>query len=131
MLLSDIRDWIKTFNIADHYYIGRLDAKKERSIGVYSRNRSSAPVMALGGLDNSSYDIKSVSILVHWNQNARETETAARNLWDHLQQISNLDIGEDHIDYLMLLVPEPISVGADDDGIYEYVIEFDLYYRRK
>ncbi len=130
MQLSEVRDWLKTFNAADYYYIGRLDNKKQKSLGVYNRQRSGFPVMALGGSDNSSYNIKSISLLLHWNQNARETEEAAWTLWNHLLGQTNVDVGNQHIQYLRLMIPEPVSVGTDDNGVYEYVIEFDLYYRR-
>jgi hypothetical protein len=86
--------------------------------------------MAFGGLDNSKYDIKAITLLLHWSNNARETEDAAQNLWQKLQEVTDLTIGEEHIDYLMLQVPEPVSVGTDDAGVYEYVIDFDIYYRR-
>ena len=39
MTLSEIRDWLKTLGIAENCYIGRLDNKKERSLGVYGRSR--------------------------------------------------------------------------------------------
>ena len=129
--MSDVRDWLKTLNVAEHYYIGRLDNKEEKSLGVYSRNRSGGPVMAIGGLEASKYDIKSITLLLHWNANARETEIVAQNLWSELLDVTNLDIGNgQHVDYLALLVPEPVFVATDSAGIYEYVIDFDLYYRR-
>ena len=130
MLLSDVRDWLKTLGVAEHYYIGRLENKQEKSLGVYNRNRGGNPVIAIGGLEASKYDIKSVTLLLHWNQNARETEIAAQALWNALLDVTNLDIGNEHVDYLALLVPEPVAVLTDSAGIYEYVIDFDLYYRR-
>ena len=30
--LADIKDWLKTFNAAKNYYVGKLDNKKESSI---------------------------------------------------------------------------------------------------
>ena len=36
ILLSDIRDWLKSFGLFDNYYIGRLDTKKKNSLGVYN-----------------------------------------------------------------------------------------------
>lgn len=146
MTLVDIKDWLKTLNVAEHYYIGRLDNKQEQSLGIYDgsadRNR---PVMALGGLQNSSYNVRAITLLLHWNRDKQETEEAARSLWDQLVGVHNLDITErqsseaqsqesetvsKHIHYLQMTVPEPIGVGTDDSGIYEYVINFNLYYRR-
>ena len=34
--LSDIRDWLKSFNLFSNYYIGRLDTKKKNSLGIYN-----------------------------------------------------------------------------------------------
>ena len=45
MLLSDVLDWIETMNIAEYVYMGRLDNKREKSIGVYPRTRNGSPVM--------------------------------------------------------------------------------------
>lgn len=128
--LSDIRDWLKTLNVAENYYIGRLDNKKEKSLGVYNRTRSGPPVMAIGGISQSSYEVKSVSLLLHWNRNARETEAAAGELWSGLLDPGEITLGGHQVHYLKLMVPEPVFVGNDESGIYEYVIEFDLYYRR-
>ena len=128
MTLAEVREWIKTFDIADNYYIGKLDNKKQRSIGIYQGQNYGTPIQAIG--QDSSYDIKYISVLLHWNKNANETEIAAKQLWECLRNVTNLDVGNNHIDYLRLNVPEPIGVGTDDDGVYEYVIEFELYYRR-
>lgn len=48
--LADVRDWLKTLGSAEHYYIGKLDAKQDKSIGVYSRATTGTPPgIALGG----------------------------------------------------------------------------------
>ena len=129
MTLAEIRDWLKTFDVAENYYIGRLDNKKEKSLGVYSRARSGAPVRAIG--DASSYDIKGVSLLLHWNRNARETEEAAHNLWTCLFGAAHVDVASgSHIQFIQPTVPEPVAVGTDEGGVYEYVIDINIYYRR-
>ena len=40
MELADIRDWIKTLGVGDYFYIGKLENKRERSIGIYQRQPS-------------------------------------------------------------------------------------------
>ena len=37
--LSNVRDWLKTLISADFYYIGKLDVKNDKSIGVYQRKK--------------------------------------------------------------------------------------------
>lgn len=130
MKLVQIKDWLKSIYAADHYYIGRLDNKKEKSLGVYDRPTGTRPVMALGGLQNSSYNIRGISLLLHWTRNKQEAEEAAFELWDRLIGIRDLDTEYGHIQYLQMTIPEPIGVGTDANGVYEYVINFNLYYRR-
>lgn len=127
--LATIRDIIKTFNFADNYYIGKLDNKKDKSIGVYSLKRNDGPVTAIGG--DSTYDIIGVSILIHWNNNADETEIAARQLYEKLRTVKDIKINDRQIYMIQLLVPEPVDVGTDEKGIYERVIEMKIYYERE
>lgn len=130
---TDIREWIVSLGIAedDNVYMGKLDNKQQKSIGVYSRSSSGSPNIALGGLDYTSYDVRPISLLVHWNRSKPESEAAAYKLFEKLRNVSSLDIGDTHINYLRLMVPEPQDVGTDDDGVYEYVIWLDLIYERK
>lgn len=128
LYLSDVRDWLKTFGIAENYYIGKLDSKKDKSIGVYQRKAAVPPTKALGQL--SSYEVKPISVLIHWNKNANETERAAFELYKKLEAVSSLQISGKHIYILSLLQSEPVDIATDDNGVYERVIEFDLYYER-
>lgn len=130
---TDIRAWIASLGIAEdqHVYIGKLDNKQQKSIGVYSRSSSGPPNIALGGLEYTTCDTKRISLLVHWTRNKTESEAAAYELFEKLRSISSLDIGGTHINYLRLMVPEPQDVGSDDNNVYEYVIWLDLIYQRK
>lgn len=131
MTLSDVRDWLKTISSAEHFYIGKLDRKADKSLGVYSRAQTGTPAeTALGGLPATKTAVKRVSLLLHWNQNAKETETAAQELFNSLRAAENIRIGGHRVDYLRLMAPEPVDVGADDNGVYERVIWVDLYYER-
>ena len=129
LLLSDVKDWLKSYNPANHYYVGKLDAKKEKSLGVYQRDRQEQE-MPLGGITNKKCEKKQISLLLHWNKNARETEEAAFSLFQKLEMLNDFSIGKTHVYYLQLLNGEPVDVGTDDAGVYERVIEFDIYYER-
>lgn len=123
--LSEIRDWLKTFDIAENYYIGRMDGRKERSFGVYQRG--SSPQRVCIGMP-SSYQVKQVSVKIHWNKNENETEQAAYQLYKRLEAVSSFDINNKHVIMLKLLHSEPVDIMTDEFGVYERVIEFDLYY---
>lgn len=144
--LADIRDWIESMQLADHHYIGKLDVKQDRSIGVYQRQAAAEPRMAIGGLPQTSYDIKYISVLVHWNHSARETEEAAAELFAALRTARNVELDEEgnvisgepgdaetknRILFVDMACSEPVDVGTDDNGVYERVIWFDIYYERE
>lgn len=128
--LAEVLDWVETFGVARNYYIGKLDNKKDMSIGVYQRKNDGQPRIALGGLKNTSYEVKPISILVHWNMDAYDTEQAAYKLFERLQTVEDVTIGDTHIHFIELLNVEPIDVGTDDKGVYERVIQFNLIYER-
>ena len=131
LLLADVRDWIKTLKTdAENFYCGRLDNKKEKSIGVYQL-KSDTRRTVLGGLDNLVFEIKAVSILIHWNKNSRETEISALNLYEQIRQSVRFYINDTYIYFIEMLQGEPVDVSSDDNGVYERVIELKIYYRRK
>ena len=129
--LADVRDWLKTLNNkAENYYIGKLDNKKDKSIGVYQGKNNTPPRICLGGRQNSSYEVKKVTILIHWNFNARETEEFSYKLYEELSTQSSVAINKHHIKIIKLTTNEPIDVGTDEKGIYERVIDIEFYYER-
>lgn len=130
LYLENIKDWIKTIFNAEHYYMGKLDNKQDKSIGVYQRKTNNPPRMCIGGKTNTSYEVKPISILLHWSNDASETEKAAYKLFNSIKQCGNVIINNVQIPYIQLLNSEPIDVATDDKGIYERVIELDIYYKK-
>lgn len=130
LTLDDIRGYIGGLGIAEdgNIYIGKLNGKRDRSIGVYHRQGSGPPVMALGGYDYNSYGIRRISLLLHWDRDARASEQAAYKLYEKLRSESSLSIGDTPINCIILQVPEPVDTGTDDKGVYEYVIWLDFVY---
>lgn len=122
MTLSELRGIIAALNLSDYTYMGNIDNKKDKSVGVYGRGSISAFRKALGGED--SYDTKEVSLLVHWNKSPSESEEAAYDLFNAVKNIANADIL-----FVKMINNEPVFIGTDKFGIYEYVIDFDVYYR--
>lgn len=133
LTLDDVRGYIGSLGVTvdRNVYIGKLNNKKDHSIGVYHRQGSGPPVMALGGNDYSSYDIRRISLLVHWDRDVQASEQAAYELYEKLKNVSSLSIGDTPINCIILQVPEPVDVGTDDKGVYEYVIWLDFVYQRK
>ena len=127
-MLVEFKDFIKNFGVGDYFSIGKIDHSKDKSIGIYG-NGSSNRVEAIG--KESKYDDTYIRILVHWNKNLAETETAARSLFELLRYQTDIDLDNNiHIYYIDLTTGEPIFVGTDKNGIYEYVISMRIFYRR-
>ena len=129
MTLKDVKDWLKTQLSADVWKIGVYDVSKDKTICVRNLT-SNRGKLALGGLQNTGTAVKGVSIVIHWNDNLDETERVA-------QAVHALFYGQHPVidGYRVIKCDmrsdEPISVGIDDNGIYEYVIETWLTYERK
>lgn len=130
--LKDIRQFVADLGITadENVYIGKLDGKKDKSIGVYRRSTSGSPDIALGGLDCTTYEVRPISLLIHWNKRPSDAEEAAQRLFDELLKITSLSIAGTHINFVRLMVPEPQEVGTDDNGVYEYVIWLDFICER-
>lgn len=129
MTLAEFREWFKLQVDCPAWYSGKIDGNKEQCIGLY--NTTGAPArMALGGPIATSYQIKAVSILIHWTKNHDTAERKAHEVYDALFGVSNVDIGGKRVIMFRLPQPQPISVGTDSTGIYEYVIEVHIYHER-
>lgn len=133
--LSDIRDWLKTFGLFDSYYIGRLDAKKKNSLGVYNLQDTGRREV-IGGL--KVYEKKGVSLLIHGDTNKASTEKKAWSLYDALEALilscEYPSIGGNKVYFIELLYNQPIDVSysaeKDNDTVYEYVIELNIYFEK-
>lgn len=133
LMLEDVRDLVSGLGFTEDHnvYMGKLDAKQDKSIGVYNLKRSAPYTVAIGGKDKESYGTKQISILIHWNRSMRDTEAVVAELFDKLAAMREVRINEKQIKFIHPLVDQPVDVGTDDNGIYEMVIEIELIYERK
>lgn len=133
LYLEDIQALVKSFGLVEdgHCYIGKLNAKKEESIGVYNLKRASPYGTAIGGRENRSYGVKQVSLLVHWDRSPRDTERAASELFERLEGVRDVTVNGKRILFTTMLTGEPVDVGTDEAGIYEMVIETAFYHERR
>ena len=127
--LANIRDWLKSFSLFDNYYIGRLDTKKKNSLGVYNLQDTGRREV-IGGL--KKYEKKGVSLLIHGDTNKAKTEQKAFELYNALETIGDdkKRIGNKKVCFVQLLNNEPIDVDQDEDSVYEYVIEMNIYFEK-
>ena len=131
ILLSDIRDWLKSFGLFDSYFVGRLDTKKKNSLGVYNLQDTGRREV-IGGL--KKYDKKGVSLLIHGDTNKTTTERKAWELYDKLEELITScnypNIADKKVYFIELLNNQPIDVDQDSGSTYEYVIELNIYFEK-
>lgn len=128
MTLKNVKDWMKSYATADVWKIGTYDNTKDKTICVRNLT-SNMHKIALGGLSNTTTAIKGVSIVVHWNKNPDESEQVAQSI--HALFYGQKPVISDYqIKKCDMRSDEPISVGTDVNGIFEYVIELWITYQR-
>lgn len=129
MTISDFRDWLKTKIDCSNWFAGGLRTTDEKAIVIYNGQAFVNP-MAIGGLQNSSYKGKGIRILIHWNKNVRESELKAQEVYDAINGLTNVEIANKRVIKFNMRDPEPVYLGVDDSGIYEYVIDLEIIYER-
>lgn len=128
MTLANVRDWLKPkISGVENCTIGKLDTSKKQAVCVYNR-QSAGNKIAVGGLSNTSTANKKISILVHWGTNCDLAEQKAQEIYNlfygQISVIGNSDC------FFSMDQDEPVGVGTDDKGIYEYVIDLTITYKR-
>lgn len=130
--LKNIRDYISSLHITEdeHVYMGTLDAKQEKSLGVYNSKHKYSSHRALGGPDLEGYGEKYITILIHWNKSPRDAEKVAVGLYETLRRARDIQTEDGTIKFFQLLY-DPQDIGTDDSGIYEWVIEAAVIFEKK
>lgn len=128
MLLSEIREYLKQKIECPQWYLNKMGGTKEESITIYN-SIGPAPRIAIGGLENTSYTTKAISILVHWGKDSNKAELKAQEVYNSFFGQGGV-IGNKKIIMFKMKTDSPVYVGTDSEGIIEYVIETIIYYER-
>lgn len=125
LLLKDLLEYMKKlFPDVEKWGIGLIDRNAPKVIGLYSRKGRLRP-QAIGG---ASYDIKSVTLLVHWGRSYTEAERQAYSIYRKLIETSSREQIGNHSCWFDIF-SEPVCIDRDEHGNYEFVLDFDVYYR--
>ena len=84
--------------------------------------------MAVGGIDCTGHDKKPMKILIRWTKNADTAERQAKDVFNNLLATS-FSYAEKKC-FIVMTCTAPIPLGTDEKGIYEYALEFTLFYER-
>jgi hypothetical protein len=104
---------------------GKIDNNAEKAICFYNSKRNQAYNARVGGKKNKSTNIKPITILLRFTKNQDNAETMAQKIYDFYCERSFF-IDEKRI-YTEMLYDEPVSLGTDDSGIFEYSFELNFY----
>ena len=129
MLLSEIRDWLKTsISTEPNYAVGKINESLEKQVGIFQFATQPEFKMAIGGQSNKLTDELSVTLLIHWTKSHTATETYAKSLYNLLLGATNVSINGHMVHYIQMMYNEPIDISTDKNGIYEQTISFKMYY---
>ena len=129
MTIVDFKDWLKTIIDCPTWYTSGLRSTEEKAIVIYNGQAFINP-MAIGGIQNSSYKGKGIRILVHWTKNVTESELKAQEVYKALHGLTNVEVAGKKIVQVNMRDPEPVYLGVDDSGIFEYVIDLEIIHER-
>lgn len=127
--LKQIKDSFKSvFKWSDDISIGKIDNNKEKAICFYNSKRNLSYQPVIGGKDNKSTYIKPITILLRYTKNQNDAEIKAQEVYEFFEErtfyIENKRI------FTQMYNEEPMNLGTDDNGVYEYSIEINLYIER-
>lgn len=131
MRLEEIRDWLKSTipEFEGCIAVGAIDGNQAKYVGVYHSKNQPKPRLCLGGAAQTRYQVAAVSILVHWTNSQPRAEETARKVYDAFYGLAAVQMGDA---WVVSAAPKqpPIPVGRDQRGIYEYVVEIEIYHER-
>lgn len=129
MLISDFIDVLKQEFKDIDFYNGTTD-KNNKCVGLYLRS-GLKPYLALGGLENTSYNHKRIDMLVHWGQNANECEIQSNKIYDYVQSLKEIYISNKRLIQVEMMDPGPVDIFRDANNVCEMVIRMIVYYERE
>lgn len=128
MTLEEIKTWLSTQVKAPAFFSGQIDSSFDNCIGIHDGS-GPKPNIAIGGLQNTTYAIKGVIFLIHWGKNSNAAELKAQEVYDVLFGQTAI-IGTQRAIEFDMKMSQPLSLGTNDNGIFEYVIHVNIIYER-
>lgn len=129
MTLEEIKTWLETQQVnAPAFFSGQIDSSYDNCIGVHN-GAGPKPNIAIGGLQNTTYAVKGVIFLIHWGKNSNAAELKAQEVYNVLFGKTAM-IGTHRVIQFDMKMSEPLLLGTDSNGIFEYVINVNIIYER-
>lgn len=129
LTLLDVVNWIEPLiDCGGNIAVSNIDGNKDKFIGIYDQKTNSRPQRVVLG-EKAKYFEKSISILIHWTNNPSQAEIKAHEVYQVLMSVSN-STTESGIKIVYVKSIALISLGRDEKGIFEYVIDANIIYMK-
>ncbi len=129
LTLLNIADMLADILQFEDVFAGSINANLDRSIGVYDAKRGGKHKICIGGKSCTKTLEKKISILIHWTDNPTFAEQEADLILETLTDVRGYKTDDFTVHFISC--NDPVSVGKDERGVCEYVIEAIVYYERK
>lgn len=127
MTLLELKDYFKmNFNWDESISIGKIDNNQEKAICFYNSNRNQSYSPMIG--NHKSTKIIPITILLRYTKNKNIADLMAKSIYEFFERRTFL-IDKKRV-FTMMIYDDPIDLGTDDKGIYEYSFEIDFYKER-
>lgn len=118
--------WLRTKFPTITFYNNFIDQDNTNCIGVYTRPNGRVQPQAVGG--KASYGVKSMTLLIRGSNASSVSEDFVLGVWEVLRGSSNTEAIGSTTAWIQAL-SEPRPMGRDAQNIFEYVVDFDIYFR--
>ena len=126
MTLKQYKDYFKgAFEWNESISIGKIDNNQEKAICFYNSKRQLSPVKAI---DKGTYRIKPITILLKYTKNQDTAEQMADSIFEFFDDRRFTVEGKQVT--AQCIYQTPISLGTDDNGVYEYSFEINMIEER-
>lgn len=131
LTLEQVADWIEASvkELTGIVSVGCIDGNKEKYVGVYPLRGGTAQRICIGGKEQTKYQSKRVSVLIHWTKDMRQAEQKANEMYELLYGLTNVQMGDTKV-VLIDAGEAPVPVGKDTQGICEFVIQATILHER-
>ncbi len=130
MTLKQIKDYFKeTFLWEESISIGKIDKDKDKALCFYNSRIQSPKIGIVGGKKNRSYEMKPITLLLRYGTNADIAEIKVKEIYDFFDE-REFFLDDKRV-FVVSRYDSAIDLGTDDNGIYEYSFEFNVYQTNK
>lgn len=131
MTLEQLKNWIAAnAQVGEGIRIGSIDGNADRFIGIYPGTPSAVQRVCLGGPEQTTTGELAATLLVHWTQSVTQAMEKAQELWALFYAR-----GSCVMDGAAVCMTDPgggpVPAGRDDRGVFEFVINLKIIYKKE